>query len=332
LSNECIASGLELATKIQNLVSAIKFNTQERNKLQQTTKTCPVCNQDIASVDEHHIHNLITELQSNIQIDEKLLAFARSEKKTQEESCKRIDEAHNMLLGEIRLHEKELNSLGLIAQQITQQEIRAKELKNQIEEIEKEDNQFVSLIQTTEESIKSLEIDVEDIQKQLSILETAKYIVSEEGVKTYIVKKMLSVLNNRLNFYLQALEAPCQCEFNEMFEETIHNDHGKECSYFNFSGGERKRIDLAILFMFQDLLRMQTGTSFSISMYDELFDSALDEKGVEKILDILKERVEKYKENIYIISHNKAAIKSGIDRVILLEKHNGKTRYAEQLN
>jgi ABC-type Mn2+/Zn2+ transport system ATPase subunit len=141
---------------------------------------------------------------------------------------------------------------------------------------------------------------------------------------------MLSLLNCRLNFYLQALEAPCKCEFNEMFEETIYNEIGAECSYFNFSGGERKRIDLAILFMFQDLLRMQTGTSFSLSIYDELFDSAIDEKGIDKVLSILRDRVETYQENIYIVSHNKSAIKANIDRIILLEKNNGKTSLIQQ--
>jgi ABC-type Mn2+/Zn2+ transport system ATPase subunit len=78
--------------------------------------------------------------------------------------------------------------------------------------------------------------------------------------------------------------------------------------------------------MFQDILRTQTGTSFSLSMYDELLDSAVDEKGAEKILEILKTRVEDYNESVYIVSHNKSVIKNGLDNIIQLEKVNGKTR------
>jgi ABC-type Mn2+/Zn2+ transport system ATPase subunit len=63
-------------------------------------------------------------------------------------------------------------------------------------------------------------------------------------------------------------------------------------------------------------------------MYDELFDSALDEKGVSKILEILRERTDKYDEAIYIISHNKAAINASFDNIIKLEKINGKTSIA----
>jgi ABC-type transport system involved in cytochrome bd biosynthesis fused ATPase/permease subunit len=136
---------------------------------------------------------------------------------------------------------------------------------------------------------------------------------------------MLNLLNNKLNFYLQALDTPCKCEFNELFEETITNENGKECSYFNFSGGERKRIDTAILFMFQDLLRSQTGTSYSLNIYDEMIDSALDQKGTDKILELLKEKVVKYDESVYIVSH-KSSDMANIDNVILLEKENGVTK------
>jgi ABC-type transport system involved in cytochrome bd biosynthesis fused ATPase/permease subunit len=110
-----------------------------------------------------------------------------------------------------------------------------------------------------------------------------------------------------------------------MFEETIYNDQGKECSYFNFSGGERKRIDTAILFTFQDVMRCHSGTSFSLNIYDELFDCALDQKGTDKILEILKEKINKYDESIYIVSHKSSEI-ANCDNVILLEKLNGITK------
>ena len=135
----------------------------------------------------------------------------------------------------------------------------------------------------------------------------------------------MDIFNNRLNFYLKHLDAPCKCIFDESFEETIYNDQNKECSYFNFSGGERKRIDTAILFTFQDVLRLHSGTSFSLNIYDELFDSALDDKGIDKILEILKTKVEKYQESVYIITH-KNNTKTNIDNVLFLEKENGITR------
>jgi len=326
LSLECSEKIFDINLKINALNLSVKTNKEEILKLQQTTKTCPVCKRDFENVDEIHIKQLIQEFDSNIKIDQELIKFTSKELQSQKENCNIISDAINNLNLDIKKHGKELNSLNLVSQEINQFKGRNEEIHNEILEIQNEPNQFTLLIDTASSKNEELETKLSNIQKRINVLESAKYIVSEEGVKTFIIKKMLNILNSKLNFYLQALEAPCKCEFNEMFEETIYNERGIECSYFNFSGGERKRIDLAILFMFQDVLRMQAGTSFSLSMYDELFDSALDEKGVDKILNILRTRVETYQESVYIISHNKATDRAGIDQVILLEKQDGVTR------
>jgi DNA repair exonuclease SbcCD ATPase subunit len=166
----------------------------------------------------------------------------------------------------------------------------------------------------------------ETLNKQLSKLDIVKYIVSEEGVKSYIVNKLLETLNGRLLYFLKKLDSNCICIFNEYFEEEILNEKNKVCSYFNFSGAERKAIDLACLFTFSDLRRMQGEVRYNIAIYDELFDSSFDEKGIELITAILKERVEELDECNIIISHRKESIKSVTGDVIYLEKENGITR------
>jgi ABC-type polar amino acid transport system ATPase subunit len=60
-------------------------------------------------------------------------------------------------------------------------------------------------------------------------------------------------------------------------------------------------------------------------MFDELLDSALDSKGCELVLSALKERVDKYNECIYLMSHKKEFTKNDIDNIIFLEKRNGIT-------
>ena len=121
------------------------------------------------------------------------------------------------------------------------------------------------------------------------------------------------------------MDANCVCRFNEFFEEEIVNEKNEECSYFNFSGAERKNIDLAILFTFIDMRRLQGDVAYNLLMFDELLDSSLDEKGVELVLNILKERIDNHNENIYVISHRKESVKSATGEVIVLEKKNGLT-------
>ena len=166
-------------------------------------------------------------------------------------------------------------------------------------------------------------------RKKLSSLDIVKYVISEEGVKSYIVQKLLEILNSNMLHYLKRLDSNSICIFNEYFEEEILNEKNKVCSYFNFSGAERKAIDLACLFTFSDLRRMQGGVKYNIAIYDELFDSSFDEKGIELITTILKDRVDTLNECSIIISHRRESIKNVTGDIIFLEKQGGITRRVE---
>ena len=71
---------------------------------------------------------------------------------------------------------------------------------------------------------------------------------------------------------------------------------------------------------------MQGGVKYNIAIYDELFDSSFDEKGIELITEILQDRVEEQNECSIVISHRKESIKAVTGDVIYLEKTNGITR------
>ena len=56
-----------------------------------------------------------------------------------------------------------------------------------------------------------------------------------------------------------------------------------------------------------------------------MLDSSLDERGIDLVLDILNERVEKFDECVMVISHRKESVKFATNEVITLEKNNGIT-------
>jgi len=316
-------SASDTNTELLQINYESKTLEKQKEKLK-TDSSCPTCKR---KYDENaNLEDCLKEIEDKlIPLQDKKEPLRKILEDLNKKETK-VESAITSTKQKIKALNKDKGDLALAIQELSQLEKRNVEILEEISTLRNEKDGVLELIDNVETEILESEKQIQVIQKKLTILDTAKYVVSEEGVKTYIIKKMLNLLNSRLNHYLQILEAPCKCEFNEIFEESIYNDQGKECSYFNFSGGERKRIDLAILFMFQDVLRTQTGTSFSLSMYDELLDSAVDEKGAEKILEILKTRVEDYDESVYIVSHNKSVIKNGLDNIIQLEKINGKTR------
>ena len=71
---------------------------------------------------------------------------------------------------------------------------------------------------------------------------------------------------------------------------------------------------------------MQGGVRYNIAIYDELFDSSFDEKGIELVTQILQDRVEELDECSIVISHRKESIKAATGDVIYLEKTNGITK------
>lgn len=204
------------------------------------------------------------------------------------------------------------------------------DIHNDIKSVRDDHKQNESVIEEALNEVNEAKLALEAVTHELDKLELVKFIVSEDGVKSHIIKKMLKTFNERLAYYLKRLNANCVCSFNEYFEETILDEHGIETQYANFSQGEARRIDLAMLFTFQDVRRLQADTSINIAIYDELFDSSLDESGVKAVVDILRDRTTTYNECTYLITHREDAIRSLEEvNLIHLEKRNGITAIAQ---
>jgi DNA repair exonuclease SbcCD ATPase subunit len=316
---------IDLSSKLSEFKIKIEQSQKTKNELVKKKEICPICNRKYSNEEVLLVNEKI------IEIDKEFNELTEQKNKTSVEiqnKNQKKEEIKKLVL-QIKQKNKNLEEIKqkeeLKGEKIKNLENKIEEYKENIKKTKNEKLDFEEEIQKINKKIKKIEDDLKNIKKKLAILDDVKFVLSEEGVKTYIVKKLIDLLNNKLNFYLKRLDAPCSCIFNEQFEETILNSNGKDCSYFNFSGGERKRIDIAVLFMFQDVLRFYSGASYSINMYDELFDSAIDEAGTDKIIEILRERIESYNESIYIVSHNKSSLKNMFDDIILLEKSKGKT-------
>ena len=304
----------------------IKTNAEILKKLGTEEDTCPVCLRPI----EEHDKEKIEEEKENIR------KFLVGEKEGVEACLKRIEELNveiSKINSAIRIINNKITEIGNkkysknhIQSSIVYIKKCITEIKEEIENTKNETNTFSTVVSELETKITNIKVEIDTLKKIINLMDVVKFVVSEEGVKSFIVKKILSHFNGKLTHFLKKLDSNCVCMFNEYFEEEIVNEKGKICLYNNFSGAERKAIDLACLFSFMDMRKSQGDVYYNISFYDELFDSSLDEKGVDLVLEILNERVEKYNECVLVISHRKESIKSANGDVIFLEKYNGITR------
>tara|TARA_E500000318_G_scaffold107023_1_gene115736 strand:+ start:159 stop:1964 length:1806 start_codon:yes stop_codon:yes gene_type:complete len=304
----------------------IKTKAEILRKLGTEEDACPVCLRPM----EDHDHERIEEEKENIH---KLLVV---EKEGVEECLKRIEELNveiSKINSAIKIINNKITEIGNkkyskdhIESSIVYIKKCITEIEEEIKNTKNETNTFSTAVLELETKITNIKSEIDNLKKVINLMDVVKFVVSEEGVKSFIVKKILSHFNGKLTHFLKKLDSNCVCVFNEYFEEEIVNEKGKICLYNNFSGAERKAIDLACLFSFMDMRKSQGDVYYNISFYDELFDSSLDEKGVDLVLEILNERVEKYNECVLVISHRKESIKSANGDVIFLEKHNGITR------
>tara|TARA_R100000805_G_C3623613_1_gene129638 strand:- start:1700 stop:3505 length:1806 start_codon:yes stop_codon:yes gene_type:complete len=305
---------------------ALAAERKERYKKMGTEEEkCPVCLRPM----EEHDEELIVQEKQNLKeyiheaIDNiKNYSEGLKELRVRKDKFLRAISQCKDKVAEARLQEQNKKN---IEQRIIQLDKWQEELKGDLEAIESTDTDFDLLIIETKKRVDKLEKKVKKFRDELAKLDIVKYVVSEEGVKSYIVNKLLELLNSKLLLYLKRLDSNSICIFNEYFEEEILNEKNKVCSYFNFSGAERKSIDLACLFTFSDIRRLQGGVQYNIAIYDELFDSSFDEKGIELITRILQDRVEELNECSIVISHRKESIKAVTGDVIYLEKENGIT-------
>lgn len=287
---------------------------------------CPTCLRKIDEKDKDHIHEEKQKIKKDIEkFNEKIQANLQEEE-TAAELENKIYKAIESLKTKIHNFKLEEQTIENIKNRINQLNTWQKELDVDLAELNNTNTQFDSSIKELSDRLNVLKESIEKTKVHLNMLDAVKFVLSEEGVKSYIVKKILQLFNSKLAYYLKKMDSNCICIFNEYFEEEIIDEKGKPCCYFNFSGAERKNIDLACLFAFMDIRRLQGDIAFNFSIYDELFDSSLDERGVELVIGILKERIEKYNECIMVISHRKESTKLATGDIIFLEKKNGFTR------
>jgi len=304
----------------------IKLNNDRIKKLKKVDSKCPHCGKDLAEAVNTQYEKDKAECQTEIQ---KYTEVIDTQKPLLVEAQEQLDKVEKAIV----TIQKKINDFNIRKKEVENINNRVKQLNEwqsslvvDIDQLNKDSNNYQDIIDAIVTRQNETKKQISSLQERIDIVESAKFIVDEEGVKSYIVKKILQVLNMRLAQYLRRLESNSIVTFNEFFEETITNERGSQCSYFNFSGAERKAIDLAMLFTFQDIRRAQADVWLNLSMFDELFDSSLDEKGIELVLDILKERVDNYNESIYIISHRKESKKYCIGgEIVYLEKKNGIT-------
>lgn len=302
-------------TKLNQLEAKIEGNIQKLEKdiaFYSENSNCPTCDQTINNKDEkvHSCTSKISELNGGLQ-------------KLKEES-----EAVLKRINDIRATHKELKTLD---QELVRIVTNRKQVKSYITKLETEiqdleskpamsenfkaqSKELLNNLQTFNEERK---IAVTDVQHY----EIAQQLLKDGGIKTKIIKQYIPVINKLVNKYLAAMDFFVNFNINEEFKETIKSRHRDDFSYENFSEGEKKRIDLALLFTWRAVAKLKNSANTNLLIFDEVFDGSLDNNGTEeflKLINMLNDNT-----NIFVISHKGD---------VLVDKFNNTIKFAKVKN
>lgn len=171
---------------------------------------------------------------------------------------------------------------------------------------------------------------LDSLEEAVDQLERAKYarqvaeqchtLLKDNGIRTKVIQHYLPTINRWVNHYLAALEFPIQFTLDDQFKETIKSRFRDEFSYENFSEGEKKRIDLALVLTWRAIARLKNSVSTNLLLFDEVLDSSLDFNGIDNFVSVIQSM--DTDANVFIISH-KETMQDKFSRTLAVSKEKG---------
>lgn len=222
------------------------------------------------------------------------------------------EEFLNSISTKIRNNNEEKNKLTAVN----------KTLEEELKEIEQEKDLTIELKAKIDELEKSLvESDkkkkINDLKIKYFNLFYYLFSNKNDGLKKFIISKMIPVLNESVAKYLTYFFSD---NIKVIFDKDLNDRitlNGKEVSYDDFSSGEKQRLDLSVSFSLFFLVKSFFSSSISFIIIDEILDTALDADGISSALRIVDDLSEN--NSVLVISHREE-LKEHFENKISIEK------------
>lgn len=352
--NSTIVNKREACNILQNNIDTLNLqNNQSDKEIQRLNKeiakiknsdTCPTCGRKYDNVNEEHIANTIEELEDNIKLENDKIAERNKEvAEKQEILSTKIEEGKDLrakldsLDNTINDFKVELNNMEMVKRNLTdnrqciannikviQSDIEnLRNKKDQILKIEVGNkDEFVKMLKDLDDEISAIEVSKKDIENVYSenneceeVIKNSIQLVTKE-FRTYLLQNSLQYLNKLLNIYSSELFS------NSKDVITINGDDAKldiklgDATYESLSGGEKTRVNIALLLAQKSLASIIGNISCNIIILDEILGYC-DSQAENNVIDLITKELDDL-ESIYMVSHKEIPI--GYDTQLIIVK------------
>lgn len=285
----------------------------------ENTESCPTCQQ---AIDEAFKQKVIGEKQTKLtEINSAKVSVTTS----LDELTKERDEMLDIL-----------DKISSIQTTILSHEGNISSIKKYLTKLESDKTVILSSPKVDKERTdeldgvtKALNVAIEErdsLAKELQSFNVCATMLKDSGIKTQIIRQYLPIINKLVNKYLGDLEFYINFSLDETFKETIKSRYRDVFSYSSFSNGQKKRIDLALLFTWREVAKLKNSMNTNLLIFDEVTDGAMDNSGIDEFLKLIQSAGAKT--NIFVISPKGDHLQDKFSNIIKFELKNGFTKIA----
>lgn len=301
-----------LKSDIDRNESKIRKLKQEISKLSED-KVCPTCGH---SLNPDKSEELIKKYSSEIE------GLILSNTKTKSDLDKIVDE-YNLADTEVRaLNDKiknanskiyELNSILVElanTRDTTADKEKLVELKSEAHDISEEINRLTSISS--------------ELEHKLSISNHCIQLITKK-FRGYLLTNIIDYINVRLEGYSKMLFSNSSDIVKLVIDAAKLDIYLGDALYDTLSGGEKRKVDMALVLAQRDLALGIAGTTSNILILDEVMDN-LDEVATNIVLGVI-DSIADTVDSIFIISHNNYDI--SYDKIMTVTKNVDRTSTVE---
>lgn len=158
------------------------------------------------------------------------------------------------------------------------------ELKGQM--VDDKVKSLTTLIDKFKKDIDVIQQNKDNASKNLDFLKIVQWVLSDEGIKSYILKDIVPSINGEIKRILDLLGVPIEAMLDSEFKVHLYRFGEEVSSLPTVSTGQKKMINCAILLAITVILKMKY-RSTNVVFYDEMF-SSLDPDNRATLLEIVK--------------------------------------------
>lgn len=306
-----------LERKLLSSENRLNSRLKEIKDTEEHPNTCPVC---ANVIDKEKLDEYVFAKREEVEELQQSINEWREEIDSLTEQNKNLNRKLDKKKAQLQEIKSNCHS-DLPLEELENSTTRIKELEQELAVLES--YSFVpetdSYVLSTTETISKKKTELKKLRKKIRRLEEEREHYewwksalsnSPNSLKSFCINHILTSFNKYIDYYLAFFGYDISYTLNEELEDVIVKD-GEEISFGHLSGGEKRSLEVALVFALYEIVRLKMPDNINIIVLDELLSMNFDDVRVGGAVEILSE-IEERGLGIYVIDH-KTTLKDNLD-------------------